>query len=75
MPYEIKLVLNKYTEYHYKTKNDIDQTLDLSIFAIEPVDLKKEYLISFRVYTKGKYKSEDGEITGKDGIKSLLWAK
>ena len=63
--------------YSYKTKNKYNQKLELEINVWCNSIESAHWNVCFRV-GKNKHKERDFEqmcITGKDGIKSLLWAK
>lgn len=63
---------NDYVDcYVYKSKNDKGQRICVEIFRS-----KYEALwITFYITTKKRNGFQEDEITGKDGVKSLLWAK
>lgn len=71
--YVVKPVRNtEYTTcYDYKAKNSQGQILHCSIYW----STGQYFTIEIHVTTKRKNKPEDGDITGKDGIKSFIWAK
>lgn len=73
--------LTKSTEYYntyiFKTKNKNNQTLELLIFISDfsEFNLNNTYCVTFKINTKRKHGYQLLKQTGKDGIKSLLWAK
>ena len=77
--YEINLI--KSTEYmdtyYFKTKNELNQTLYLEIFNSNwsEFTLNKTYNIVFKINTKRKHGYQYLKQIGKDGLKSLIWAK
>lgn len=77
--YEIELTTNDkyYDAYYFKTKNENNQTLQLDIIDSTSSELStfKTYYISFSINTKRKHGYQYLKQTGKDGIKSLIWAK
>lgn len=74
--YEIVRDYNK-TEYFYKAKNCMNQSLVFEVFIIELNEFSKSAIwnITFYICNKRKHGYQSNKITGKDGIKSLLWAK
>ena len=77
--YEINLIKdNKYIDtYYFKTKNELNQTLYLEIFNSNwsELALNKTYNITFKINTKRKHGYQYLKQIGKDGLKSLIWAK
>ena len=69
----ISEVHTEYKDVRYKTKNDCGQILNLTLF-LEEYSNFNEWFITLWI---GKRKKEFQYLTqtGKDGIKSLLWAK
>lgn len=57
----------------YRSKNEYNQTILLEIYQID--DNPNYMNVKFNVATKRKHGFREGEITGKDGIKSFVWAK
>lgn len=74
MAYEIKRKIKKgYLNYYfYQSKNDCGQTIRCEFFQIS--EYKKDFNFSFCIKQKRKLNFPSGQITGKDGIKSLIWA-
>ena len=77
--YEINLT--KSTEYmdtyYFKTKNELNQILYLEIFNSNwsEFSLNKTYYVMFKINTKRKHGYQYLKQIGKDGLKSLMWAK
>lgn len=61
-------------QYHYKTKNELNQTIELIFYETNNLGNFK-WTIYFEIKTKRKHPPKLNEQTGKDGIKSLIWAK
>jgi hypothetical protein len=61
-------------DYVYTAKNECGQVLVLEIYLKE-YSLNKWYNVAFHIASKRKRGWEDLKQTGKDGLKSLLWAK
>ena len=63
--------------YSFKTKNEQGQPLEFFIYDIEDNQFakNKKYTIRFHIATKRKHGFQWMKETGKDGLKSLLWAK
>lgn len=77
--YEINLTKsNEYIDtYYFKTKNELNQTLYLEIFNSNwsELALNKTYNVTFKINTKRKHGYQYLKQVGKDGLKSLIWAK
>jgi hypothetical protein len=61
------------TDYIYTTKNELGQILVLKVYVIQY--LGKCYNVEFFIAKKRKRGFEHLKTTGKDGLKSLAWAK
>ena len=63
--------------YKYRAKNINNQQLILDIYICDNSDFSNELLwnIEFYIATKRKHGFQTLISTGKDGIKSLIWAK
>lgn len=76
--YEINKQFNlvDYT-YKYRTKNINNQQLVLDIYCCGDSDFSNDLLwnVEFYITTKRKKGYQSLVSTGKDGIKSLIWAK
>lgn len=75
--YQIKITESEYG-FMYKTKNEYNQTLQLDFSFIKRDSNHMEWWVSFCIVTKRKNTSDafgNKLITGKDGIKSLIWGK
>lgn len=77
--YEINLTKNnEYIDtYYFKTKNELNQTLYLEIFNSNWSEfaLTKTYNVTFKINNKRKHGYQYLKQVGKDGLKSLIWAK
>lgn len=77
--YEINLLKDsQYKDsWYFKTKNEFNQTLFLELYVLEGSVFKKNktYYTTFRIQTKKKLNYQFLKSTGKDGLKSLIWAK
>lgn len=76
MFYEINRIRKNSSEYYYKTKNELNQIIEISFYTFNE---KSTISWSVELYI-GKRKNktkffEECISTGKDGIKSLVWAK
>ena len=73
--YEIKLTENPnyYDTYHYISKNDKGQLINL-ILTPDVTNKHVKYYVQFYI-GKRKHGYQFGIETGKDGLKSLIWAK
>ncbi len=60
-----------YDHYIYKSKNKSNQIIVFEVFRT----IKNDLNVSFYITTKRKDGYQELKITGKDGIKSLVWAK
>lgn len=71
--YEINRCINKaYKDsYYYKTRNECNQIIFLEIFKVN----EGYFNVMFYITDKRKKGFQYKAITGKDGIKSLIWAK
>lgn len=58
--------------YFYQSKNECSQIIRCEFY--ETVGPSNHFNFSFCIKQKRKWNFPDGEITGKDGIKSLVWA-
>lgn len=57
--------------YIYKSKNIAGQIIHLNIFLCD----YRYFWVIFYITTKRRNGFQEGKQTGKDGIKSLIWAK
>ena len=57
--------------YIYKSRNECNQIIVCEVYRTYNETLN----FAFYVTTKRKHGYQEGKTTGKDGIKSLLWAK
>nr|DAN43670.1 MAG TPA: hypothetical protein [Caudoviricetes sp.] len=57
--------------YIYKSRNEHNQIIICEVYRTYSETLN----FAFFITTKRKHGYQEGKITGKDGIKSLLWAK
>lgn len=57
--------------YIYKSRNECNQIIICEVYRTYNETLN----FAFYVTTKRKHGYQEGKTTGKDGIKSLLWAK
>lgn len=77
--YDVKLekTRNYLYCYHCRTKNSLGQTLVIKFKDFHQTEFKREldYSITFYIATKRKHGYQHLKSTGKDGIKSLIWAK
>lgn len=71
--YEIDPIKNDdYVDcYVYKAKNEAGQRICLEIFR----SLDEALWVTFYITTKKRDGFQEDTITGRDGIKSLIWAK
>lgn len=58
--------------YYYKSKNEQNQIITFSFYETDKIG---EYYVTFFITSKRKKGFQKLITTGKDGIKSLLWAK
>lgn len=74
MLYEIERKIDKdyYHSYFYQSKNEYGQIIRCECYQTDYN--KKEYNFTFCIKNKRKLNFPQGQITGKDGIKSLVWA-
>jgi hypothetical protein len=63
--------------YDFKTKNQFGQLLELQIYNYDwnEFNINASYAIKFHITTKRKHGYQYLKQTGRDGLKSLLWAK
>lgn len=77
--YDIKIIKDQdyYQTYCFKTKNEYGQILHLEIFSSDWNYLRSAdtYAVKFFITSKRKNGYQFLTQTGKDGIKSLAWAK
>ena len=75
--YEIKRIRQDHLEYYYKTKNELNQIITISFYSFNVNGILKSWSVELYIgKRKNKSKSfEECLLTGKDGIKSLVWAK
>lgn len=57
--------------YLYKSRNEYNQIIVCEIYR----DIHEHINFTFYITSKRKRGFQEGKITGKDGIKSLIWAK
>ena len=60
-----------YDHYIYKSRNEYNQIIICEAYRTYDGTLN----FAFYITTKRKHGYQKGKITGKDGIKSLVWAK
>lgn len=75
--YEIKRIRQDHLEYYYKTKNELNQIITISFYSFNVNGILKSWSVELYI-GKRKHKSkffEECVSTGKDGVKSLVWAK
>ena len=77
--YEINLIKNEdyIDSYYFKAKNELNQTLYLEIYNSNCYEFisNKTYVVTFKINTKRKHGYQYLKQVGKDGLKSLIWAK
>jgi hypothetical protein len=68
---------NYYNTYAFKTKNECNQILNLELSSCDFNVFNKAdtYNVKFYITTKRREGYQFLKQTGKDGIKSLVWAK
>ena len=77
MKYEIKIKEEDSHHYYYKTKNELNQIIEISFYVFNKTGTVISWGIELYIGKRNK-KSKNFEeciSTGKDGIKSLVWAK
>ena len=77
--YDIVISKNReyYKAYYFKSKNECNQTLHLEVFGCDcnVFNQSDTYNVKFYITTKRKKGYQLLKQTGRDGIKSLSWAK
>lgn len=58
--------------YYYTAKNSVGQIIRCDFYEI--LNPKNTFNFTFHITQKRKHTSVEGDIVGKDGIKSLIWA-
>jgi len=69
---------NRYVDsYYFKVKNEFNQFLHFFIYNVDwsEFNIDATYSVQFYITTKRKQGYQYLKQTGKDGLKSLLWAK
>lgn len=62
--------------YTYQSINSFGQTLKLDIYeSLDSPSDRIHYCVTFHITSKKRFGFQHLKSTGKDGIKSLLWAK
>lgn len=74
--YDIKWIKdNNYLDCYYcRSKNEKGQTILCEFYPYRYNTRNIEFNFEFSIKQKRKINFPEGEITGKDGIKSLIWA-
>ena len=75
--YDVNIQKHKdyYKAYYFKTKNMYNQTLFLEISPDRISQKNTMYFVTFTINSKRKQGYQYLKSTGKDGLKSLMWAK
>lgn len=71
--YEIKSNMDDgyVASFTYKSRNSLNQIIECNIY----MTYNKNFWVKFFITTKRKDGYQKGKCTGRDGLKSLLWAK
>lgn len=72
---DIKKHKHYYKAYYFKTKNMFNQTLFLEIYPERISQKNTMYFVTFTINNKRRQGYQYLKSTGKDGLKSLIWAK